>query len=78
MLLQLENTDQGNIDKLIAFAGQNQMKLSKLDENGDDYFLPGKPLSPGELTEFIEAARNSGMITMENAHKIIRTRYNAD
>lgn len=49
MLLQLENTDQQNVDKLIAFAVQNQMKLSKLDDNENDYFLPGQPLSAAEF-----------------------------
>jgi hypothetical protein len=77
MLLQLENTDKDNIDKLLAFAKQNHLQLSLIDDVENNILLPGKPLSPEELTKFIEKSRASGMITMENAHQIIRDKYNA-
>ncbi len=77
MLLQLENTNKDNIDKLLAFAKQNHLKLSLIDDVENNIFLPGKPLSPDELTKLIEKSRASGMISMENAHQIIRDKYNA-
>ncbi|WP_462222797.1 hypothetical protein [Ferruginibacter sp.] len=77
MLLQLENTDKDNIDKLLAFAKQNHLQLSIIDDVENNIHLPGKPLSPEELTKLIEKSRASGMITMENAHQIIRDKYNA-
>ena len=77
MLLQLENTDKDNIDKLLAFAKQNHLQLSLIDDVENNILLPGKPLSPEELTKLIEKSRASGMITMENAHQIIRDKYNA-
>jgi hypothetical protein len=77
MLLQLENTDKNNIDKLLAFAKQNHLQLSLIDDVENNILLPGKPLSPEELTKLIEKSRASGMITMENAHQVIRDKYNA-
>lgn len=77
MLLQLENTDKDNIDKLLAFAKQNHLQLSLIDDVENNILLPGKPLSMEELKKLIEKSRASGMITMENAHQIIRDKYNA-
>jgi hypothetical protein len=77
MLLQLENTDKDNIDKLLAFAKQNHLQLSLIDDVENNILLPGKPLSPEELTRLIEKSRASGVVSMENAHQIIRDKYNA-
>ncbi len=77
MLLQLENTNKENIDKLLDFAKQNRLKLSIIDDNENNYFLPGKPLSPVELSLLIEKSRNSGNISMEDAHSAIRKSFNA-
>lgn len=77
MLLQLENTDKNSIDKLLAFAKQNHLELSLIDDVENNILLPGKPLTPEELTQLIEKSRASGMISMENAHQIIRDKYNA-
>jgi len=77
MLLQLEDTNQDNINMLMKFAVQHDLKLSVIDEIGDDYLLPGKPLSPGQLTQLIEKSRKSGMIALENAHTFIRKAYDA-
>ncbi|HMG82164.1 MAG TPA: hypothetical protein VK559_03945 [Ferruginibacter sp.] len=78
MLLQLENIDAHDVDKLLAFARQNHLKLSIIDDNENNYVLPGKPLTPEELTALITESRKSGVISMQNAHEIIRTKYNAD
>ncbi|GAB2840607.1 hypothetical protein GCM10027043_50050 [Ferruginibacter profundus] len=78
MLLQLENTNKANIDKLLAFAEQNHLKLSLIDDVDNNLHLPGKPLTPEELTQLIEKSRASGIISIEQAHKIIRDKYNAD
>ena len=77
MLLQLENTNQENINKLLAFARQNHLDLSIVDDVVYDYSLPGKPLTPQKLTELIESSRKSGMISLTDAHQIVRNNYNA-
>lgn len=77
MLLQLEETHQGDIEKLLAFAEANNLKLSLVDES-DNYVLPGKPLTQQQLENLIESSRKSGVISMQNAHAIIADTYNAD
>ncbi len=77
MLLQLENTSQDNIKKLIEFAAQHHLKLSLVDEVENNYLLPGKPLSPEQLTQLIENSRSSGTIAMDDAHRLIRNAYDA-
>ena len=74
MLLQLENTNQENIKKLLAFARQNHLKLSLIDKSQHNYLLPGKPLTPKQLTALIESSRKSGIISMQDAHQIIRSK----
>ena len=77
MLLQLENSDKDFINKLLAFARQNQIQLSLVDDCEDNYLLPGKPLTSHQLTQLIVNSRNSGIISLADAHKVIRTNYNA-
>ncbi len=77
MLLQLENTNQENVNKLLAFARQNHLDLSIVDDVISDYSLPGKPLTPQQLTQLIESSRKSGMISVTDAHQIARNNYNA-
>lgn len=77
MLFQLENTNKENIDKLLAFAKQNQLKLSVLDNFENKNFLPGKPLHADELSLLIEKSRESGQISMQDAHSQIRKSFNA-
>ena len=77
MLLQLENTNQDNINKLLDFAQQNNLRLSLIDEAENNYMLPGKPLTPAQLTHLIENSRNSGMIPVDDAHRLIRKAYDA-
>ena len=77
MLLQLEDTQRENVDKLLAFAEKNNLKLSLIDDE-NSYILPGKPLTAEQLKQLIETSRNSGIISMKNAHKIISNSYNAD
>lgn len=77
MIFQLENTNKENIDKLLAFAKQNQIKLSVLDNFENNYFLPGKPLHADELSLLIESSRRSGQISMQDAHSEIRKSFNA-
>ncbi len=64
MLLQLENTNKEDINKLLNFAKQNHLELSVIDDNKNDYFLPGKPLSDAELSQLIESSCKSDSITM--------------
>ena len=78
MLFQLNNTSKANIDKLLAYAKQNQLQLSLVDDLDNDLFLPGHPLTPDQLTKMIEKSRKSGMISLIEAHQLIRDNYNAD
>ena len=77
MLLQLENTNKEDINKLLNFAKQNHLELSLIDDNKNDYFLPGRPLNDAELSQLIENSRKSGNISMEDAHVTIRNSFNA-
>lgn len=78
MLLQLENTNPENLNKLLTFARQNHLELTLVDDAATGYYLPGKPLDPQQLTQLIESSRKSGMISLQNAHHLIRNNYNAD
>lgn len=78
MLLQLENTNPDAISKLLAFAKENKMQLSLVDDETDNYVLPGKPLSQAALQQLINESRMSGTIAMEDAHRNIRKEYHAD
>jgi len=78
MLLQLENTDNANLQKLMDYARQLNLRLSLIDDNSNNLALPGKPLSGAALKTLIESSRKSGIITMESAHDIIRKKFNAD
>jgi molybdenum cofactor biosynthesis enzyme MoaA len=78
MLFQLENTNKKDIDKLLNFAKQNHLKLSLIDDNDTNYFLPGKPLNESELNKLIEGSRKSGRILLKDAHAAIRESFNAD
>lgn len=77
MLLQLENTNKEDINKLLDFARQNHLELSLIDDIKNDYFLPGKSLSESELSQLIEKSRKSGSINLEEAHSIIRNSFHA-
>lgn len=78
MLLQLEETHQDDVNKLLGFAKQNHLKLSLVDKDESNHILPGKPLTNQELQQLIEKSRKSGIISMKNAHEIINKNYNAD
>jgi hypothetical protein len=77
MLLQLENSQQDDVNKLLAFAKQNHLNLSLVDDS-DEYYLPGKPLDENVIFELIESSRKSGTISTQEAHCLIRKNYNAD
>lgn len=78
MLLQLQQPSSDKIDKLLAYAKQNNMELSVIDDNEDNYFLPGKPLSEQALTHIITNGRTTGTIQMDELHNAIRKKYHAD
>lgn len=78
MLLQLENTNEENISKLIDYANQLHLHLSVVDLHSEKTFLPGKPLTNLQLKQLIESSRKSGVIKMEDAHQLIRKSFNAD
>jgi hypothetical protein len=77
MLFQLSDTSKDDVEKLLAFAKQNQIKLSLIDDGNSNLFLPGKPLTDEQLTQMIDKSRKSGMVPMQDAHQIIRKSYNA-
>ena len=78
MLLQLENTTQANVKKLLEFARQLNLNLKLIDHNSNNPALPGKPLSSTALKALIEKSRKSGSISMQSAHDIIRKNFHAD
>ena len=77
MLLQLENNSKEGLNKLLAFAHQNQIKLSLVDDS-DQFHLPGKPLTDQQITQLIDSSRQSDIISMQHAHQTICSNYYAD
>jgi hypothetical protein len=75
MLLQLNNTDKKNVDMLLSFAKQHNLQLTLVDDEEINYSLPGKPLLSSQLEKLIQKSRNSGTISLQNAHQIIRDAY---
>ena len=61
MLLQLKDPRRDDVNKLLEFARENHLNLSLIDESETDLLLPGKPLSPEQLTQLIENSRKSGI-----------------
>jgi len=77
MLFELVNTTKENVDKLLNFAKKNHLKLSALDDVEHNFYLPGKPLTPDELSQLIENSRRSGTISIDDAHSLLKSRFNA-
>jgi len=77
MLINIENTNEQTVGKLKEFAKQHHIQLSFIDDD-NNYWLPGRPLSDKELTELIEKSRASGVVSMKDAHNLIRQSRNAD
>jgi molybdenum cofactor biosynthesis enzyme MoaA len=75
MLLQLENANKKELEKLLLFAKQNHLDLSLVESNSNDNFLPGEPLSKEELEQLIADSRASGIISMQHAHESVRKKY---
>jgi len=78
MLLQLENTSRENINRLLDFAKDHDLKLELVDGQDENHYLPGKFLSNEELSKLIKKSRNSGKVNMQEAHDILRKAFNAD
>jgi hypothetical protein len=78
MLLQLEETSQDKLKKLLEYASQLNLRLSLIDDNEVSPALPGKPLSASALQSMIEAGRKTGTISMDMAHALIRKNFNED
>lgn len=78
MLLQVENTSAEKINQLLAYARKNQIALSVVDETATDISLPGKPLTANQLTQLIEKSRQSGVISLKDAHLILKNAYTKD
>lgn len=77
MLLELENTNQANLKKLMDYARQLNLQLRLIDDSPSSA-LPGKPLSPEALAALIEKSRRSGTISLKEAHSNLRNSFNGD
>ena len=78
MLLQLQQDNYDNINKLMAYANENNMGLSIIDDIEDDYALPGKPITKQALNSIIAKGRFSETLNMEAVHNEIRNKLHAD
>lgn len=78
MLLQAENTTAEQINQLLAYARKNHISLSVVDDAGLETTLPGKPLTAHQLTQLIKKSRQSGIISMKDAHGVLRHGYTTD
>lgn len=66
MLLKLENTHQDQVNKLLSFEKQNNLKLSLIDGN-NNYCLSGNFLNEEEITQLIEISHKSGTTSTQGA-----------
>ena len=65
MLLQLHNSDIEGLRKLLLFATENNIELTKVTSNFSS--LPGEPFTEQELEALVIKSRQSGKIS---AHKV--------
>ena len=78
MLLQLQQANNDNLEKLMDYAKQNNIELSVIDNIEENYSMPGKPLSKQTIKLIISKGRTNGTILMENVHNAIRKNNHAD
>lgn len=78
MLLQLESTKKNIIQKLLAFAAENNIQLSLVDADKTKLYLPGKSLTAKETKQLIEDSRKSGIVSMAKTHKLIKQKLNGN
>ena len=78
MLLQLHQDNYDNINKLLAYANENNMELSIIDDIEDEYALPGKPITQQALNSIITKGRIGETSNMEAVHNEIRNKFHAD
>ena len=72
MLLELQDTDISKIESLLEWANEQGLHLSLLDTSDSKNYLPGKSLTDLQLKDLIENSRNSGLISLDDAHHLIR------
>ena len=72
MLLQLENAKKTTLQKLFAFATENSLDLKLVDADKTKTYLPGKALTASEIKKMVAHSRQSGIVSLEKAHKQIR------
>lgn len=77
MLLELKNTTTDSVEKLMSFAKDNGINLSLLDD-GEDYHLPGEPLTDEQLNAYLDESEASGTTDIDTAHQLIRNMFNGD
>lgn len=75
MLLRVENTSAEKINQLLAYARENHIVLSAADETVMETTMPGKQLSASQLTQLIEKSRQSGVVSMNDAHRVLKSLY---
>jgi len=78
MLLQLQQDNYDNINKLMAFANENNMELSIIDDIEDEYALPGKPITKQAFNNIITKGRIGETLKIEAVHNEIRNNFHAD
>ncbi len=78
MLLQLKETKKADVQKLFAFAKQNSIHLTLVDEDKAKIYLPGEALEAKEIKKLITKSRKSGTVTLEKAHIQIRKKLNGN
>jgi hypothetical protein len=74
MLLHIQNNTPEQVNLLIDFAKKQSIHLSIIDGSSHNTYLQGNPLSEVELTDLITKSRNSGTISMLDAHQFIKNK----
>ncbi len=78
MLLQLKETKKADIQKLFAFAKQNSLHLTLVDEDKAKLYLPGEALESKEIKKLITKSRKSGKVSLDKAHTQLRKKLSGN
>jgi hypothetical protein len=62
----------------MAFARQHRLKLRFVDKESKNTSLPGEPLTADQLGRLILKSRKSGIISMKDAHQVLRNNFHTD